>query len=311
MGVPPGKRIADSRQQAGSRPSSPRFHPYPDAASKSQILFRLHSPVRHNAAGVLPGVQTTVPIPSVQVREEHGGLGQPEQPRTLRTDLPLRDQGWSGGIGGASSRSVPTPDRHQIRDVPEGQPASEETATSKKDIPPAPVPRSPRATTGEPPVYENVNPFASLRAGTTGGSQGGATRGARPKVTPRSPQQPSSASPSSSSAHSSSQPQTRSILKKSGSPHTGKQVKYSPSTKGSRPENLKRPPTPDFEVTIRPTSALDIFDEVLAGQPSKRKDGRTIPDTLIQINEPIPPASGKRPKKVVEPSDRTLRSKKH
>jgi hypothetical protein len=72
----------------------------------------------------------------------------------------------------------------------------------------------------------------------------------------------------------------------------------------------KRPLTPDLEISIRPTSTLDIFDEIVAGQPTKKKGGQTIPDTLIQITEPTPHDQPKKSKKSIPPTDRVLREKK-
>jgi hypothetical protein len=104
---------------------------------------------------------------------------------------------------------------------------------------------------------------------------------------------------------------SKSILKQAtkDDPKVKKSVHYTPSTKGPKPTVQKRPPTPDLEVTIRPTSTLDIVDEILAGQPSRRVDGQTIPDTLIQINEPTPVDKTKKARRQVEPSDRVLRDR--
>jgi hypothetical protein len=87
-------------------------------------------------------------------------------------------------------------------------------------------------------------------------------------------------------------------------------VRYTPSTKGARPVVPKRPPTPDLEISIRPTSTLDIFDEIVAGKPTKKKGGQTIPDTLIQITEPTPHDHPKKSKTSIPPTDRVLREKK-
>ena len=157
--------------------------------------------------------------------------------------------------------------------------APEETSSSEKGDPPRPAARGSRKLHPDP-AYENLE-FAT-GAGYTGG--------AKPKKAVV--QQP------------------KSILR---TPDTGtkkKTVQYTPSTKRGRSVSTKRPPTPDLEVSIRPTSTWDIVDEVLAGQPTKTKAGKTVPDTLIQISEPTPHDQAKKPKKVLTRSDRILRSKK-
>lgn len=304
MGVPPRERVG---QQSGARESNSGLLPEPRASrDEPSGLSGVQPTLHHHTTRVLPRVQTAVPVSPIPVREESGRVGDTERPRTLRSDVPLRDQGWSRGDSGASSRPLPDPNRDPIRDILPGEPASEEAASPKKTLPPVPIPRAPRSSTDESQIYENLNPFTALRPGAAAGNQERGSGGARPRITPRSPQQATSPP---QPAHS-DQPSPKSILKKPNSPHPGKQVKYSPSTKGARPDNPRRAHTPDIDVSIRPTSALDILDEVLAGQPSKRKDGRTIPDTLIQVESATPPAGSKRQKKVVEPSDRILRSKK-
>ena len=145
-----------------------------------------------------------------------------------------------------------------------------------------------RSTTrSESAIYENINPFGLLK------DPGDRPDTVQVKVEPGQ------------------QPSPRSILKKDVTKEvTKKKVQYSASTKGTRPPVPKRPPTPDFEIKIRPTSTLDLVDEILAGQPSKRVDGQTVPDTLIQIHEPTPHEQAKKSKRQVPPTDRVLRDKK-
>ena len=272
-----------------SRSGSPRFSPYAspdthrrgksgaDQTGDSQILFRLQSPVPHGPAGVVPGVPTTVPVPPVPVPEERDSVVGPDSPRIVRTDVPLGKQGWA-----SHSSSRPVPDQEPgspVPDVRADPSAPEETSSPEKAHSPRAATRGARKTSADP-VYENLE--FSARPGHS--------RGARPKEAVV--QQP------------------KSILKKSEASTTKKSVQYTPSTKRGRPVSTKRPPTPDLEVSIRPTSNWDIVDEVLAGQPTKTVAGRTIPDTLIQISEPTPHDQAKKSKKTIIPSDRTLRSKK-
>lgn len=144
-------------------------------------------------------------------------------------------------------------------------------------------------------MYENVNPFSALRRSLDEGGAGGAQ-----PTTITQPEQSDLSTPGTA---------PKSILKKSTTVKGKKSVQYTPSTKRGRAVAPKRPPTPDLEVTIRPTSALDIVDEILAGQPSRRIGERTIPDTLLQINEPAAHAGAKKLKKQPEPSDRVLRDR--
>jgi hypothetical protein len=138
--------------------------------------------------------------------------------------------------------------------------------------------------------------------------QGGAASGSQTTVVPPSQHPPT---PDDHDDRNRPPDTGKSILKRStkDDPKAKKSVQYTPSTKGPKPTVHKRPPTPDLEVTIRPTSTLDIVDEILAGQPSRRVDGQTIPDTLIQINEPTPVDRTKKAKRQVEPSDRVLRER--
>jgi hypothetical protein len=249
----------------------------------------LHSPVRDREPSVLPGVQTQVPPSRLLLREE----ALP----TVSLTRPLSQQGWERR---PSPRSVPDQGEPELPNLPPSQGSLEETDQSEED----PDPPSSSSKHGAVPIYENINP-----------SDPGAPRVPIPRT--RSAQQHprgATARPEPESRSSTVSPPLvstpRSILK----PHTPgapKKVKYSPSTKREAPvKPVKRPPTPDFEVAIRPTSALDILDEVLAGQPSRRVGGRTIPDTLITVSEPTPHDKAKKVKKTIPPTDRTLRSKK-
>jgi hypothetical protein len=150
-----------------------------------------------------------------------------------------------------------------------------EVGDPQRRLPPQPATRTRRASGSE--IYENVNPSAAIR--------------------PAAVQAP--------------HPIAKSILKKTADPSKiKKSVQYTPSTKKARPVVPKRPPTPDLEISIRPTSTLDIFDEIIAGQPTKKKGGQTIPDTLIQITEPTPHDQPKKSKKSIPTTDRVLREKK-
>jgi hypothetical protein len=239
-------------------------------------------------AAVLPGVPSTLPKAHVLVSEESGAAGgQPdakEKPVLVSTSRPLWKQGWSGD---ASLGATPKERRGQEQLSPRDAGAEQ------------PVPASRRRSTPDQSIYENLNPFAALRGDL---DQGGGLAGHQTPVEVEHPEEQSTAGPPTYP--------TKKILKTG--PTTAKvkkTVQYTPSTKGPRPSIPKRPPTPDFEVTIRPTSTLDILDEILAGQPSRRVDGRTIPDTLIQINEPTPVDKAKKAKRQVEPSDRVLRDR--
>ena len=280
-----------TKPESTSRSGSPRFHPYasadaqrrsqPGTAQKgdSQILHRLSSPVHDRSSTLVPGLPDTVPIPPIRVPPKSDSLLEPDPSRIIRTDLPLGQQGWTSNSSSASSGSISPTGTDPSGDFRTDPTAPEETSSSEKGDPPRPAARGSRKLHPDP-AYENLE-FAT-GAGYTGG--------AKPKKAVV--QQP------------------KSILK---TPDTGtkkKTVQYTPSTKRGRSVSTKRPPTPDLEVSIRPTSTWDIVDEVLAGQPTKTKAGKTVPDTLIQISEPTPHDQAKKPKKVLTRSDRILRSKK-
>ena len=193
-----------------------------------------------------------------------------DQPRVINPNVPLWKQGWAGDSSFAAGA---TPKRRSTDE--------KDLAGARPAVPPQPATRSSRTSGSDLPIYENLNPFEALKSG------------AQSKVSPEQPEE-----------------KFKTILKKTSDPtKVKKSVKYSPSTKGSRPAVAKRPPTPDLEISIRPTSALDIFDEIVAGQPSQRIGGQTIPDTLIQISEPAAHDPAKRSKKNVPPTDRILRPK--
>lgn len=273
-----GSRKAESPLRSGDA----RFQPYykSNQTGESQILYRLHSPVPKPKATVLPGVPGPLSPSHVPLPEESfspkSESGTEDQPVLISPNRPLWKQGWSGDASLAGA----TP---KIRRSTAADSSSESTSASP------PIPAHRRRASSEQAIYENINPFAALRGDL---DQGGAAFGGPTVVNDPQPSVP------------------RPILKKTAeTSKVKKSVQYTPSTKGPRPVVHKRPPTPDLEVTIRPTSTLDIVDEILAGQPSKRVDGRTIPDTLIQINEPTPFDKAKKAKRQPEPSDRVLRDR--
>lgn len=307
-------------KHSSSRETSPRFQPYDKTAflkqqsGESQILSRLRSPVRDRPTEVLPGVQTTLPSPPVSVREKPSP--------TVRTDIPLHRQGWTGASGG----SVPEENRPRIPDVQPDPGPHPEADTATTD------PNTSSASGADPDVqvYQNVNPTAPgaprvalPRKGATSTSSSSGGTGAIPKSRPvlkKTP--PAKTDPKRVQFSFSTKPANPSHPQVKPSPPTARpqarpsppssrpQVKPSPPSVTTARQGVKRPPTPDLEIKIRPTKTLDILDEVLAGQPTRRVAGQLVPDTLIQIQEPAPTDKAKKAKKPVEPSDRVLRSTK-
>jgi hypothetical protein len=258
-----------------SRSSSPRFQPY-DPSSYGKSTEPGPSQILFRLQSPVRDRSATV-VPGLPDPLSSPPISihtQSGQPKLVSTDIPLRRQGW---IGDSSSGSVFEP-RSPVREFESDPSAPPEAGPSKEGQSPTPSPRS-RQPVKPSADYENVQPGSVAQGG------------ARPKVTPDLP---------------------KPILKKTNTAagHQ-KKVQYSPSTKRGRPISTKRPPTPDIEVSIRPTSNWDILDEVLAGQPTRIVDGRTIPDTLIQISEPTPHDQAKKAKKTVARSDRILRSTKN
>ena len=271
-------------------------------SGSSDILHRLQSPVRHGQPTVVPGLPTGLPASFVPVHQEGGAEHRPSRTR-IRTDIGLKEQGWSSDPDTSTCPSREAGHRPVDRDSQDRfSPGSSEDSSytdhsesSDRDPEAHSTPggsqqgetavhqggraqksrlEAPARTSGSP-IYANLDPrVPSDQRKLPEAAQPQACGGARPK----------------------------SILKTGSARAGSKNVQYSLSTKkgsprrsrtkvSSAPQAPARSSEPD--ISVRPTSHFDIVDEILAGEPSKVKKGKTIPDTLLKVKPKVPPTDRK------------------